>query len=169
MNSRWVKPTEELPSSGFFVQCRRCHDLPPAFFVAYGSYRDILETYEKWFSPEELKLVLWRPQCSCDNPEECGLCDAAEFHCDVHVDICTMEVSVGRMGGAFKLDDLDRYGTDCEGDVNPVDDVWRLADLYQAAYIQVHGSPVFVTDEEAYDIMWDGADYKEFFQSLYFF
>ena len=163
MNSVWVKPTEELPSSGFFVNC----DEGP--YAMYGSYEHILSMFEAWCTPDELKLMLWKPACTCGNTEECGLCDAAEFHEEIHCSVCFTQVRIGTMG-FVKFDELDRYGNKCDGDPN-TDDAWDIADFYQAAYTKVHGHPVVVTDEEAYNILWDEKtqDYKEFFQSSIFF
>lgn len=150
MNSVWVKPTEELPFSGFFVNC----DEGPYLFVSYGSYQDILNFFNNVFSPRDLSLLLWKRQCECN---DCDTCEAAQLHEEEHINVLCAQIRVGTHGwkGFNEMEQLVSTS-----DTN----VWFFAQLYQAAHTKIHRYPVSsITDQEARDLLiQNGTFYRHF-------
>ena len=134
-------PGSFLPPSGFLVECRQYETSP--LFVAYASYAEILELFDRWFGEDGVKLMLWEHECQETREEEseasCKYCELYNYHRETWENQMMLSLQVRVGTGVFHLDELDTWEQDG----------WLLADVYQAAYEKVYGERRIIKDEEA--------------------
>lgn len=138
-----------LPSSGTLVQCRQEPDVPPDFTISYVSYQHLLDVLESLFTAAELKLMIWVHH-DCEH-DDCEYCEAYIWYMENHLEP-TMQARVWTPGW-IKFNQLDTFDTDD----------WFIRDIYAAVHFHVRGHYPTVTDEEAFDILWNGEEFVEQF------